>query len=212
MAAHESPSSYDSGRWDRLLALVAPVHDRAAMTARRLAGSNHDGDDLLQESLVRAFDALPSLRDESRFAAWFYTILLSVHRNRSRRSFWKRFLPSDAGLESGFEPAGDDGHRWEDERHEAARVSRALAVLPADQREAVVLFELDGMSIEEVAALQGASVSAVKSRLARGRARLRRTYERWGFTGERAGPRSGLLASAGAPALANVTAKEKRHD
>jgi RNA polymerase sigma-70 factor (ECF subfamily) len=212
MASYDSPLSNDSGRWDRLLALVAPVHDRAAMTARRLTGSNHDGDDLLQESLLRAFDALPSLRDESRFAAWFYTILLSVHRNRSRRSFWKRFLPSDAGLDAGWEPAGDDGQRWEDERHEAERVSRALAGLPAEQREAVVLFELDGMSVEEIATLQDVSVSAVKSRLSRGRARLRRTYERWGFAGERAGKRSGILASAAAPALANVAAKEKRHE
>lgn len=207
----ESPNPSDSGTWDRLLALVAPVHDRAAMTARRLTGSRHDGDDLLQEAILRAHAALPTLRDESRFGAWFYTILLSVHRNRSRRSFWKRFLPSDAGLEAGIEPAGEDGNRWEDERHEAARVSRALAALPAEQREAVVLFELDGMSVEEVAALQGASVSAVKSRLSRGRARLRRIYERWGYVDERIGERTGLMA-AGAPALANVSAKEKRHD
>jgi len=202
----------DSERWDRLLALVAPLHDRAALSARRLAGSAHDGDDLLQESLLRAFRALHTLRDESRFGAWFYTILLSVHRNRSRRSFWKRFLPSDAGLESGLEAAGEDGGRWEEERHEAARVSRALAALPAEQREAVVLFELDGMSVEEVAALQGASVSAVKSRLARGRARLRRIYERWGFVEERTGGGSGFIAPAGAPALANVSTKEKRHE
>jgi len=212
MGTHESPSPADRRRWDRLLALVAPVHDRAAMTARRLAGSSADGDDLLQESLLRAHDALPALRDESRFGAWFYTILLSVHRNRSRRSFWKRFLPSDAGLGVGSEPAGEDGTLWEDERQEAARVSRALAALPAVQREAVVLFELDGFSVEEVAALQGASVSAVKSRLARGRARLRRIYERWGFVDDGVGERKRLIASAGAPALANVSAKEKRHE
>jgi RNA polymerase sigma-70 factor (ECF subfamily) len=52
------------------------------------------------------------------------------------------------------------------------------------QREAVVLFEVDGYSIEEIAAMQRVSVSAVKSRLVRGRERLRRYYERQGWAAE----------------------------
>ena len=65
-----------------------------------------------------------------------------------------------------------------EERWRAERASRALASLPAVQREAVVLFEVEGYSIEEIAAWQKASVPAVKARLQRGRARLRRHYER----------------------------------
>jgi RNA polymerase sigma-70 factor (ECF subfamily) len=162
--------------------------------------------------VLRAYGALGTLREEARFGSWFYTILLSVHRNRTRRSFWKRFVPADAGLPPGSEPAGEDGAAWEDEREQAERVSRALAALPAEQREAVVLFELDGMSVEEIADLQQVSPSAVKSRLSRGRARLRRTYERWGFGSERAADRSTLIANVGAPALASTPSREKRHD
>ena len=187
------------------------MHAQAAGTARRLAGSAHDGDDLLQESVVRALAALPSLRDESRFRAWFYTILVSVHRSRSRRSFWKRFVPFDSTGSREIDPACEDGAEWEGERLQAKRVSRALASLPAVQREAVVFFELEGMTIEEIAAVQKVSASAVKSRLSRGRARLRRIYERWGFKPGRSGFRAGIEAPR-EPALADVRREEKSHD
>lgn len=60
----------------------------------------------------------------------------------------------------------------------ADRAARALATLPAVQREAVVLFEIDGFSIEEIAVLQRSSITAVKTRLSRGRRRLRAWYGR----------------------------------
>jgi RNA polymerase sigma-70 factor (ECF subfamily) len=76
-------------------------------------------------------------------------------------------------------------------------VARALAALSPDQREAVVLFEIEGFSVIEIAGLQGASPSAVKSRLARGRERLRRFYRR-----EIAGPDRVTAAGATAAVVA----------
>ncbi len=190
-------------RWQRLLDLLAPLHDGARATARRLCRTAHDGDDLFQEAVVRAYEKSSDLRDASRFRAWFYSVLLSVHRTRSRRGFWRRFLSIDDAIGEGREPIGDDGSNWEEERRRAERASRALATLPAVQREAVVLFDIEGFSIEEVAAAQNDSISAVKSRLARGRARLRRHYERLGFgpgatrTGEGADSRGVAVAVAG---------------
>jgi RNA polymerase sigma-70 factor (ECF subfamily) len=195
----------EAERWRRLLELLAPLHDAAVITARRLSRSSSDGDDLYQEAVTRAFERLPSLRDETRFRAWFYAVLLSVHRTRSRRGFWRRFLPLDALVEAGAEPAGDDATVWIEERRRAERASRALATLPAVQREAVVLFDIEGFTVEEVAAAQNVSVSAVKSRLARGRARLRRHYERLGLGAgsDRSrsvnGSRRGVIAPIGAP-------------
>ena len=57
-------------------------------------------------------------------------------------------------------------------------MARALATLAPPEREAIVLFELEGFSLDEIAALQRSSLSAVKSRLVRARGRLRRHYER----------------------------------
>ena len=71
------------------------------------------------------------------------------------------------------ELAGEDAA---DERAGAESAARALASLPAAQREAIVLFELQELTVEEIAEIQKSSVSAVKSRLSRGRERLRRHY------------------------------------
>lgn len=163
----------------RFLALLARVHERAQATARRLCRSNADGDDLYQEAVLRAMARLSDLRDEQAFPAWFHRIVLSLHRERGRRAFWRRLLPLDAL--AGREPAGADGGAWADERAGARRMQAALATLPAVQREAVVLCDLDGYEIAEVAEMQAVSQSAVKSRLVRGRARLRRYYERIGW-------------------------------
>jgi RNA polymerase sigma-70 factor, ECF subfamily len=124
---------------------------------------------------------LSDLREPGRFRSWFYAVLLSVHRNRSRRAFWRRFLSLEGETARGFEPAVEPATPGREERRRAGRVSRALATLPAVQKEAVVLFTLEDFSIEEIAAAQKVSISAVKSRLQRGRERLRRFYEREGL-------------------------------
>lgn len=159
-------------RHERLMQLLAPHHDRARATARRLCRSHADGDDLFHEAVLRAFDHLDELREVERFRAWFYAVLLSVHRARHRRRFWRRLLPLD---EVRAEPAVDAGA---DAIEGAQRMARALATLAPVEREAVVLFELEGFTLEELAAAQQSSIPAVKSRLVRARARLRRHYER----------------------------------
>jgi RNA polymerase sigma-70 factor (ECF subfamily) len=162
---------------ERLLFLLAPIQARAQQSARRLSRCNADGDDLFQEAVLRALRRIGDLRDESKFSAWFYAVMISVHRARCRADFWRRFLPLSS---SDPEPGPRDPPRpgaHEEQRAGAARMASALAALPPEQREAVVLFEVDGFSIEEVAAMQESSVTAVKTRLMRGRERLRRRYE-----------------------------------
>jgi RNA polymerase sigma-70 factor, ECF subfamily len=168
-------------RWSLLVALLEPVHGPALATARRLCRTSADGDDLYAEAVLRAFDKLHTLRDESRFRSWFFATMLSRHRSRSRLRFWRRFVPLDEAFPAGAEPVGEDGSSWADDRWRAERVAAGLATLPAVQREALVLFELDAYSIEEIAVMQSASVAAVKSRLTRGRERLRVFYKTVGF-------------------------------
>ncbi len=170
----------DSERWEALIRLLTPFHDQARATARRFCRSPADGDDLFQEAVLRAHAKLPLLRDETSFRSWFYAVLISVHRGRSRRPFWRRFLSLTALLASGVDPRGADGRHGEEERERAERASRALATLPAVQREAVVLHDIEGFSMSEIAAMQKVTVSAVKSRVARGHARLRAHYRRLG--------------------------------
>ena len=175
----ESPEA----TWERLQRLLEPIHRGAIATARRLSRSRGDGDDLYQESVLRAFEKLHTLRDESRFRSWFYATLLSRHRSRSRRWFWKRQVPLEAAFAAAGEPAGEDGSEWQERMRGASRMSEALSTLDATQREVIVLFEIDGYTIAEVAEMQRASIPAVKSRLSRGRRKLRRYYERRGWGG-----------------------------
>jgi len=168
---------------ERLRRLIEPVHERAVAFARGLCRSRSDGDDLLQEAVLRALTKLDGLRDDGAFRVWLYRIVISVHRNRCRRAFWRRLIPfGDAGddVPADATPAAADFRTtpWSPAAAEAShRARRALAALPAAQREAIVLFEIEGWLVEEIAELQRISASAVKSRLARGRARMRAHYE-----------------------------------
>lgn len=155
----------------RLMALLAPLHDAARATARRLCRSHADGDDLFQETVLRAFDQLSSLRDPTKFRSWLYAVMLSVHRARHRRRFWRRLLSLD-DVEEPVRAAEAEEHAG------SRRMARALATLTPEAREAIVLFELEGFTLEELAAAQRDSIPAVKSRLSRARERLRRHYQK----------------------------------
>ena len=171
---------------ERLRRLIEPVHDRALGFARCLCRSRADGDDLYQEALLRVLGKLDGLRDDASFRPWLYRVVINVHRNRCRRSFWLRLLPLGDHGEADERGRSSSGaaldYRTSDWSPDAGlateRARAALAVLPAVQREAIVLFEIEGWQIDEIAELHGVSASAVKSRLARGRERLRAYYEK----------------------------------
>lgn len=157
--------------WNELFELLGPIHDDVRLFARRIARSNAEGDDVFQEAVLRAAAKLGSLRDRSKFRAWMHSVVVSVHRTRCRGAFWRRWI---AGTPPDL--VGDDGSRWADDRASAQRATAALATLRPAHREAIVLFELHGYAIDEIAEIQRTSVSSVKSRLVRGREQLRRFY------------------------------------
>lgn len=163
--------SAENPAWDELFELLGPIHDDVQLFARRIAGSNADGDDVFQEAVLRAAGKLSGLRDRARFKPWIYSVIVSVHRSRCRLAWFKRLVSREVPDE-----LGDDGSRWADERASAKRAAAALATLAPPQREAIVLFELHGYSLDEIAEIQRTSLSSVKSRLARGRDRLRAFY------------------------------------
>ena len=174
-------------RAERFRRLIEPLHDRALGFARCLCRSTVEGDDLFQEAMLRAFGKLDGLREDGAFRPWLYRIVITVHRTRCRRAFWRRLSPlgeRDDDEEDGVVVASSSREQdyraagWMPDAVEANRRARqALAQLPMAQREAIVLFEIEGWLVEDIAALQRVSSSAVKSRLSRGRAHLRLLYE-----------------------------------
>jgi len=178
---------------------LEPFHEQAQRTAINLARSPEEGHDLFQETLLRAFEKQQTLRDETKFRSWFFAVLISVHRSRQRRRFWKRFSPLQEAL-TAIDPRSQNqedlvrGHR---------RMSKALFRLPAEQREAVVLFELEGFSIADIAQIQDATPSCVKSRLSRGRQALADVYRRKGWVPGTRSLRSHLSQLAVVPVNGN---------
>jgi RNA polymerase sigma-70 factor (ECF subfamily) len=169
---------------DRFWRLLEPTHARALAFARALVRSRSEGDDLFHEALLRALIRIDSLRDDLAFRSWLYRIVITVHRNRCRRAFWRRFLPlgplpdPDASDDAAKSATDYRTVEWSPEAAEATRRARAaLATLPAVQREAIVLFEIEGWKVDQIAELHRVSASAVKSRLARGRDAMRAFYE-----------------------------------
>ncbi len=149
--------------------LLKPYYDDAVRFSRALAGSKPDGDDLLQESLIRAWRGFPKLREPKKFKSWLITIISNTHRSQVRRNWMKRMV----GLDTVAEIPQPEILSYE----EKDCVRQALQSVPRLLRETLVLFEVLGMSIKEIAIQQKVTESAIKSRLVRGRAKLAERYQ-----------------------------------
>jgi len=131
-----------------------------------------DIDDVLQDTFVRMQRGLPALRDEERLTAWLFQVARSAVAEHGRTR--ARHPLAAAEPEPPAEAVTDD----RDASHGlAACVALFVAMLPTPYREAVTLVELEGLTIREAAAMAGISVSGMKSRVQRGRARLRELFE-----------------------------------
>lgn len=149
--------------------------------ARAMTGSDADADDLAQETFVRAWRGFSRFRGESSVRTWLHGIALNVirtHRGkRSRAGQLFQFLSRrDAGDEEPMErlPASGDL-----EGQIAARdaIDRALATLPPDLRETLVLRDVQGLDYREISAMLGVPIGTVESRIFRARQRLKPLLE-----------------------------------
>lgn len=145
----------------------------------RLAGPQHEVEDLVQEVFLRVHDSLSSFRGESALATWIYAITANVVRARRRREWLRRFLtggPSVAELE--IAASGPTPLEVLERRRSTALVYAALETLSDDYRTIFILFELDGLSGEAIAELTGVRLPTVWVRLSRAREKLATAIER----------------------------------
>ena len=149
------------------------VHHITALRryARALLGNRADAEDLVQECLARALSRVHLWRPGTNLRAWLFTILHNIHINalRSRQS---RAAAAERGL--GDHQITTMVRPDQDLRLELRDLERALRKIPDEQRQAVLLIGMEGMSYEEAAAVIGVPIGTVISRVARGREGLRR--------------------------------------
>ena len=165
-----------AGDPDAYAVIVERYYDRYARYAVHMVGNREDAEEALQDAFVRAYRSLGQYREQERFSAWLYRILVNQCRTAiaKRRRLDATYVdvdPAALDVEHATTPHAADALPLRD------RLDRALAQLPPDQREAVVLKYTEDLSYEDMAAITGAGVSALKMRVKRAFARLRELLE-----------------------------------
>jgi RNA polymerase sigma-70 factor (ECF subfamily) len=159
--------------------LVAEHQRMVVQLAINLLGDRDEALDLSQEVFLRVFRTIGRFRGQSSLRTWIYRIAVNQARNRHR--FWRRRHRADqVSLDQHVASHGDllsaaalGPDRLLAQKELAARLQEALDALPFDQRTAIVLREVDGLSYEEIAFSLGVAIGTVKSRLTRARHTLR---------------------------------------
>lgn len=157
--------------------------DRVWAVALRTLGNREDAADAVQDAFIKAMRSADGFRGDSAVTTWLHRIVVNVCLDQLRAT--KR-RPTDELPE---EPGPVSNRDAFDERDTSIVVHEALLALPADQRFALVLVDIQGVSVADAAAILGVAEGTVKSRCARGRTRL-----------------ATLLASLAPPAQRNPTA------
>ncbi len=153
------------------LALLTPVLPSLSRFASAMC-RNHNGrdperaKDLVSETILKAFESFDRVREHQAFQSYLFTIAVRLQRDeRSKRNRWMPFSKDHYEISTDSENAPDANA-------DIDTLYAALATLPKEQREAIVMSEIVGLKLQEVAEIQHSSLSAVKSRVSRGRMKL----------------------------------------
>jgi RNA polymerase sigma-70 factor, ECF subfamily len=145
--------------------LVQRHRDRLWAVAIRTLGDREEAADAVQDALISAYRAADRFRGDSAVTTWLHRIVVNACLDRARRRQSRPTVPLpevETAVRAAAEPDRDTG----------VVVRAALAQLPPEQRAALVLLDIEGYSVAEIAEMLGIAEGTVKSRCARGRARL----------------------------------------
>jgi RNA polymerase sigma factor (sigma-70 family) len=165
-------SSPPTARHAELLALAGELRPELHRYCARLMGSVIDGEDAVQDALTRAFVALDALEEAPALRPWLFRIA----HNRALDLMRSRAIRAAEPIEAAYEVADPESPDPAEAlmRREAVETAVSRFVeLPTVQRSVVILKDVLDQSLDEIAALLGLTVNAVKAHLARGRARLK---------------------------------------
>ena len=184
----------DLRAFEQLLADHVP---RIRRFARSMCKSSSDADDLAQDALLKAYLALRSYRFSAAFSTWLYRVVRNTFIDHARHELARQRAQAAAGaLEA---PVDAQQTTPPDEQLAQGELRAALwdavRALPLEYRATVVLFDVEGLSHEEVAAVEGVAVGTVKSRLSRGRSQLRDLLRARGVLGDGNAPQVELVQS-----------------
>jgi RNA polymerase sigma-70 factor (ECF subfamily) len=165
-----------AGESDAFAELVRRHRDRLWSVALRTLGDREEAADAVQDALLSAHRAAARFRGDSAVTTWLHRIVVNACLDRVRRRQSHPTVPLPDGTrqqdQDGIGVTGPEPAAPAIDHDTAMVVREALAQLPVEQRAALVLVDLQGYSVAEVAEILGVAEGTVKSRCARGRARL----------------------------------------
>ncbi len=188
--------AHTDGDPDAFGILFSRHRDRLWAVALRTTGHREDAADALQEAMISAYSRLAEFRGDAMVTTWLHRIVVNASLDRLRRNKVRAAQPLPDDLEEyvGRGAVVADTSDPHDPELEAVRsdqrsaVLAALSALPPDQRAALVLVDMEGYPVEEVARMLGCPTGTVKSRCARGRQRLATILRETGVTGTAEAP------------------------
>ena len=151
---------------DNMSAAISEQIPRLRRYARALTGDRTRADDLVQDTLERAWSKLHMWRRDSDMRAWMFSIMHNTFINHIRKNQLATVSMDDEALDIPTRATQDDNLQMRD-------LASAISKLPHEYREVVLLIGLEQMSYEEVAQVLAIPLGTVMSRLSRGRERLR---------------------------------------
>jgi RNA polymerase sigma factor (sigma-70 family) len=153
---------------EEFLKLLEPVYPRFSQYALAITRNAEEAEDLVSDTVLIALEGFEKMKDGEHFAGFLFKVASRLHK---RRRYRNRFR---IGYDQEIAEAQEDSAPKPDRAAEIAIVMAALENLPSKIKETVVLFDVADLSLEEIRAIQGGSISGVKSRLKRGREMLQK--------------------------------------
>ena len=152
--------------------LVRRHRDRLWAVALRTIGDREEAADAVQDALLSAHRNAARFRGDSAVTTWLHRIVVNACLDRIRRRQAHPTVPLPDGSHTDDRPSGPEPAAPVEDHDTALVVREALAALPAEQRAAIVLVDIQGYPVAEAAEMLGVAEGTIKSRCARGRARM----------------------------------------
>jgi RNA polymerase sigma-70 factor, ECF subfamily len=157
--------------------LIGRHEDALFRYALRICGHQGDAEDALQDGLFAAWRGAATFRGEAAARTWLFQVVIHACRRRHRRRAGEPERHEDVDAAAGLADAGARPDERAAARQVGAALEAALAALPDEAREVLVLRDVEGMSGDETAAVLGVGLAAMKSRLHRARLELKERVE-----------------------------------
>lgn len=151
---------------EEFMELYGPLHNRLSRFIQSMVWNREDARDLLSETILKTYEKFDTIRNKESLLYFMFTVAANLVKKYRHKSSLKVVI-----TESHMNERTDSGNTIYD-KIALQELYQLMEQLPAQQKEALVMYEISGITMEEIAKIQGGTLSGVKSRIARARQKL----------------------------------------